>query len=76
MAKHPKLNALDYLFDAGKDFELTDEQYEKKTGVVLPKRTKYIINDSALAKRARIKGYRIEVVEKKVKLIKQEESSK
>lgn len=56
MAKHPKLEALDMLFDSGKNFELTDEQYEKRTGVMLPKRAYYLMNGSALARRAKEKG--------------------
>ena len=66
MGKRPKLEALDVLFDSGRNFELTDEQYEKRTGVMLPKRTYYLVNSSALARRAKEKGYNLEVVEKSV----------
>ena len=66
MAKQPRLETLDSLFDSGKDFELTETQYEKKTGATLPKGTYYLKNNSALAKKAKEKGYSIEVVEKRV----------
>lgn len=37
MGKHPKLENLDYLFETEEKFYLTDNQYETKTGVRLPK---------------------------------------
>lgn len=70
MAKHPKLENLDVLFDSGKDFELTDEQYEKETGAPLPKKTYYLITGSALAKKAKDKGYQLDLIEKRVILTK------
>ena len=66
MAKHPKLEALDTLFNSGKDFKLTDAEYERKTGVMLPKVKSYLVNQSALAKKAAKNGYRISVIEKTV----------
>lgn len=57
MAKHPNLNELDYLFEEGTDFQLTDRIYEEKTGVPLPKDKSYIKNRSALANRALEKGF-------------------
>ncbi len=30
MGNKPKINKLDYLFDKGENFRLTDSQYEKK----------------------------------------------
>ena len=70
MAKHPKLDALENLFNSGKDFELTDAQYEKKTGTPLPKRPYYLLNDSALARKSKEKGYQLTLVEKRVILTK------
>lgn len=70
MAKHPRLENLDVLFDSGKDFELTDEQYEKKTGAPLPKKSYYLITSSALARKAKDKGYQLELIEKRVILTK------
>lgn len=66
MGKPPNLKALEHLFKQGKDFELTDAQYEKKTGIPLPKDKRYIIKDSALAKEANRYGYFLEVIEKRV----------
>ena len=50
MGKHPKLENLNSLFASNKDFSLTDEQYQKKTGIPLPKKIDYILKRSALAK--------------------------
>ena len=73
MAKHPKLEALDGLFSSGKDFQLTDAQYESKTGVMLPKAKSYLVNQSALARKAAKNGYRISVIEKTVIFSKEKE---
>ena len=66
MAKKPKLEALDGLFRSGKNFELTDAQYERKTGAMLPKGKSYLLNQSALARKAAKNGYSISVIEKTV----------
>ena len=66
MGKHPKLENLDDLLDKGKDFSLTDAQYEKKVGIPLPKVIDYLLNRSALARKCREKGYTITVQEKTV----------
>lgn len=66
MGRHPNLKALTSLFESGKNFELTDAQYEKKTGVPLPKDKNYIIKKSALSREADKYGFCLEVVEKKV----------
>jgi len=70
MAKQPKFDTLEKLFSTGKDFELTDAQYEKKTGTPLPKSSYYLVNKSALARRAKEKGYQLKVIEKRVILTK------
>ena len=66
MGKHPKLSNLDELFRKGKDFELTDAQYEKKTGIPLPKGTSYLLKNSALARKSKEEGYEMVLIEKKV----------
>lgn len=66
MSKNPNLKSLENLFEKGKDFELTDTQYEKKTGAALPKNKYYILHNSALARKASEYGYSLEVIEKKV----------
>ncbi|MBO4338573.1 MAG: hypothetical protein J5877_01470 [Clostridia bacterium] len=66
MGKHPKLNKLDSYFEKGNDFALTDAQYEKLTGIPLPKGTDYLIKRSALSRVCKEKGYSITVQEKKV----------
>ena len=66
MSKKPNLTSLVNLFESGEDFELTDNQYEKKTGAPLPKYKYYILNQSALAKEAQKYDYELELIEKKV----------
>lgn len=65
MGKHPDLERLDYLFEKGVDFQLTDKVYEELTGAPLPKSKYYVINNSALAYKAKEKGYIIESVQEK-----------
>lgn len=66
MGKHPKLENLDRDFIKGKDFSLTDAQYEKEVGIPLPKGTDYLLNRSALARKCREMGYTMIVQEKTV----------
>lgn len=66
MGKKPNLKNLEDLFSKGQNFELTDAQYEKKTGVALPKGKSYLLNRSALSRMAKENGFKIEVIEKKV----------
>ena len=65
MGKNPKLDELDYLFEQGTDFRLSEKFYEEKTGVPLPKGKSYLKNSSALANRAKEKGYVIVEIEEK-----------
>lgn len=55
MAKHPKLENLDSYFSKGEDFELTDSQYEKKTGSPLPKTNTISVQNHHLHERLRNK---------------------
>ena len=57
MGKHPDLDTLDDLFDAGTDFQLSGDVYEHRTGASLPKVTSYLKHGSALARKAAEKGY-------------------
>lgn len=62
----PKLNEIERRLTYGDEFSLTDAQYEKRTGVALPKRKSYLEKDSAIAKLAKKYGYSIEVQERKI----------
>lgn len=67
MSKRPKLDELDYLFEAGEDFQITSTEYESKTGVPLPKGKSYLLNNSALARMAKEHGYIItDIIEESV----------
>ena len=66
MGNKPKIIKLYYLFDKGENFRLTDSQYEKKTGAPLPKDKYYTCNKSAIARKAREKGYKIKIIEKQI----------
>lgn len=57
MGKHPDLDKLDDLFAKGQDFHLTGKKYEEKTGVALPKGKSYIMNGSALSRKAAEHGF-------------------
>jgi len=59
------LKALDGLFDKGKDFQLTNTQYEERVGAKLPKDGYYLRKKSLLAARAKEKGYVITEVKEK-----------
>lgn len=65
MGKNPQLDTLDYLFESANDFQLTGKLYEEKAGVPLPKAKSYIIGRSALARKAKEKGFVIVEVEEK-----------
>lgn len=71
MGKHPKLDTLEKFFNSNKNFSLTDAQYEARTGIPLPKSIRYLINNSALAKKSKKYGYKLEVQEKIVYFIKE-----
>ena len=62
----PKLSELKELFEKGEDFELTDAQYEKRTGCRLPKDKNYLLRKSALARECAKRGYDLGVIEKRV----------
>ncbi len=66
MSRNPDLTKLDALFSKGNPFCLTDAQYEAKTGVMLPKGKYYLLNNSALAKLCKKKGYELKLQEKTV----------
>ena len=66
-AKPGNLEALDEYFDAEEDFDMTQEELEKVTVGRLSKNLNYIKNSSALAKRAKLKGYYIEIEPLEVK---------
>lgn len=65
MGKKPQLDALDYLFESGNDFQLTGKLYEEKAGAPLPKGKSYLKSGSALARKAKEKGFVIVEVEEK-----------
>ena len=66
MARGPDLSAIIDLLKDGKPFQMTDAQYEKKTGTSLPKDKSYLKNSSALAKVCKERGYTIKVQEKTI----------
>lgn len=59
MGKKPNLDNLDYLFECGTDFQLSGKLYEEKAGIPLPKGKSYLKNRSALAYRAKERGFEI-----------------
>ena len=59
MAK-PKLNSFKLLFQSGKSFSITEEQYIKESGLKFPKQP-YLQTSSPLAQMAKMYGYEIVV---------------
>lgn len=59
MAK-PNLSSFERLFQPGKSFSITEEQYIKESGLNFPQQP-YLQNSSALAKMAKDYGYKIKV---------------
>ncbi len=59
MAK-PNLSSFELLFQSGKSFSITEEQYQKEAGLNFPKQP-YLQNNSALAKMAKEYGYEIKI---------------
>lgn len=66
MGKHPKLKNLEDLFKNNERFSLSDAEYEAKTGVRLPKESKYLLNNSALFKKCCEMGFTMKLQEKVV----------
>lgn len=66
--KHPNFEKLYPLFQSGEDFSLTETQYKQSTGSSLPKDNRYLQTNSALARIAKEKGYKIIVTERTVSL--------
>lgn len=66
---HPDLDPIIKLMRCGKDFELTSQQYKKKTKADFPKDKSYAEKRSAVAKRAAEHGYRIEVIPQRIRFI-------
>ena len=71
---NPKLETIEEKLKKGEVFSLTDSQYEKKTGIPLPKGKYYLLNRSALAKLCRKYGYILKLQEKKVSFVKGEDA--
>ena len=68
----PKLDRIIKQLDAGETFSLTNSQYKKSTGLDIPKDISYLVNRSAVAKKARERGYKIVVREKEISFEKKE----
>ena len=58
--KKPNLSSFELLFQSGKSFSITEEQYFKEAGLNFPKQP-YLQKDSALARMAKVYGYEIKV---------------
>ncbi len=68
--KKPNLRQIIELLKNGKDFELTNQQYKKKTEADFPKDKYYAEKRSAVSKVAAKYGYRIEVIPQRILFIK------
>lgn len=50
--------------ETGEPFSLTAKQYQNKTGASIPKETYYLLNNSAIARKAKEYGYKLAVQER------------
>jgi hypothetical protein len=66
LCKNPDLTPIIKIMLKGQNFELTEEQYKKKTKADIPKSKWYTENNSAVARAAAENGYSIKVVPKKI----------
>lgn len=62
----PNLQKIEEMLKRKNYIRLTDKEYQKLTGLPLPKEKWYIINRSALAKLATDNAYEIQVIEKQM----------
>jgi hypothetical protein len=69
--KKPNLSSIDTLFLTGKDFSITESQYLKETNATLPKDFYYLKKNSAIAKLAKKRGFKI-VIKKKTIMFEKE----
>lgn len=68
--KKPNLLQIIDLLEKGRDFELTNQQYKKKTEADFPKDKYYAEKRSAVAKIAAEYNYRIEVIPQRILFVK------
>ena len=68
--RNPKLLRIIELLEEGKDFELSNQQYKKKTEADFPKDKYYAEKRSAVAKIAAEYDYRIEVIPQRILFVK------
>jgi len=68
--RKPNLQQITELLARGKDFELTNQQYKKKTEADFPKDKNYAEKRSAVAREAAKYDYRIEVIPQRILFIK------
>lgn len=64
--KNPDLSGIVEMLEKKEGFELTDIQYKRKTGAEMPKSKSYAEKRSAVSKKAKEYGYRIEVIPKRM----------
>lgn len=65
MAAKPKLDLIEKELKKDKNFSLTDESYNRKTGAWLPRNKSYTENKSALALLCKSYGFKVTVIQQK-----------
>lgn len=60
----PKLEEVIELLELGEPFSLTESQYKVKTGLNIPKNNKYVVEKSAVARKAMEYGYKLKIQER------------
>lgn len=62
----PNLEKIIELLESGEPFSLTENQYKRKTGLNIPKNNTYLVNDSAVARKAKEYGYKLVLQERQI----------
>ena len=70
MAKNPNLDSISKRMEKGESFTFTRAQYIRETGADIPQNKSYTEKRSAVARKAREKGYKVEVIPEIIKFIK------
>ncbi len=68
----PNLEKIIELLESGEQFSLTESQYQKNTGLNIPKNNTYLVKNSAVARKAKEYGYKLVVQERTILFEKEE----
>lgn len=68
----PNLERIIELLESGEQFSLTENQYQRETGLNIPKNNTYLVKNSAVARKAKEYGYKLILQERTILFEKEE----